>query len=326
MTNKIKYHAFSNHEDWLQAIARQMNVSIVDNRLELPPNYGEGFFKHYYPFELLSIFYLKFKLKKPLELYRQGIANKPLFPILFYLDEAEQFTEGNHYQLHAHKPNGIFMPSPATTNKIIFPPKKWIAHIALTVHKKYLMNEFVDENSYLYNLLKKNEPFFIFESFTSHTLRLFQQIEKRVASSNKTDKLLLYAESLELLESFLRAVNNRSQETGKVKIHADDIDSLFKVREIILQDVSDIPNVSALAESAGMSISKLQKSFKQVFGKTISQYALHEKMQIAKDMLASKKYNVSEVGCSVGYTNLSHFSETFRKHFEVNPKDFLDSL
>ncbi|WP_155897788.1 helix-turn-helix domain-containing protein, partial [Bacteroides pyogenes] len=37
-------------------------------------------------------------------------------------------------------------------------------------------------------------------------------------------------------------------------------------------------------------------------------------------------YSVSEVGYKVGYANLSHFTEAFRKYHRIKPKQYLDSL
>ncbi|MDD4115272.1 MAG: helix-turn-helix transcriptional regulator, partial [Massilibacteroides sp.] len=81
-----------------------------------------------------------------------------------------------------------------------------------------------------------------------------------------------------------------------------------------------------LSIEAGMSISKLQKCFPQVFGKSISQYALSEKMNLARQKLDTKKYSVSEVGYQIGYSNLSHFSIAFKNEFGVNPKSYLHNL
>jgi AraC-like DNA-binding protein len=80
--------------------------------------------------------------------------------------------------------------------------------------------------------------------------------------------------------------------------------------------------LNKLADTVGFSDSKLQKSFKQVFGKSIYQYALYEKMLVAQKMLKSKKYSVSEVGYELGYSNLSHFTKAFKNQFGVNPKTY----
>lgn len=49
-------------------------------------------------------------------------------------------------------------------------------------------------------------------------------------------------------------------------------------------------------------------------------------MSEAKKMLVSKKYNVSEVGNMVGYSNLSHFTKKFKEFIGITPKQFLMSL
>lgn len=74
-----------------------------------------------------------------------------------------------------------------------------------------------------------------------------------------------------------------------------------------------------------MSDSKIQKLFKHIFGKSIYQYILSIRMEHAKNLLQSGNYSVSEVGFQVGYSNLSHFSKMFYKHYGIKPGKFLTS-
>ena len=102
-----------------------------------------------------------------------------------------------------------------------------------------------------------------------------------------------------------------------------DVQKVFTVRKQLLENLTCAPSLKQLSLGACMSISKLQKCFQQVFGKSISQYALAEKMNFAKQLLDSKKYSVSEVGYQLGYSNLSHFTKAFNKEFGINPKSYL---
>lgn len=260
-----------------------------------------------------------------MKVIRKGIPHKPLIPIVFYLSESKQFVDNKHYKIGNSTSNCIFMPSPNISSKWLFPVNQWITNITLTYNKEYLLNEIIEKDSYLYSLLKSGEEFYIFEPLTIELLNLINEIEKEILSKT-INKLNFYSILMQILNKFLILVNEREYRQLKNKIHTKDIDNLFKVRQIILKDISSLPTIEYFAKEAEMSISKLQKSFKQVFGKSISQYALSYKMEEAKRMLSTKKYNISEVGYILGYTNLSHFSESFRKHFQINPRTFLNSL
>jgi AraC-like DNA-binding protein len=189
-----------------------------------------------------------------------------------------------------------------------------------------LIKELTDTNTYLYNLLTDKNPYYIFESFSPSLICIIQQIRKNIDSAHALNKLFLYESILRLFNAFLSNVNERLIPDVKSRIHAADISRLFHVRKIVPDNLCDPPSMNTLSKEAGMSVSKLQKCFKLVFGKSIIRYAIEEKMKYAKDLLVSGEYSVSEVGYMVGYSNLSHFSEAFRKMFHTTPKTYLLSL
>ena len=65
--------------------------------------------------------------------------------------------------------------------------------------------------------------------------------------------------------------------------------------------------------------------FKQVYGDTVFAYLLEHKMQEARRMLDSQKYNVNEVGLKLGYSTSSHFINAFKKKYGITPKKYVQS-
>nr|MBP9215318.1 helix-turn-helix transcriptional regulator [Chitinophagaceae bacterium] len=91
-----------------------------------------------------------------------------------------------------------------------------------------------------------------------------------------------------------------------------------------LKDFSVVPpGIPKLARMAAMSPSKLKTSFRDVYGLPIYQYFQKHRMNKAKAMLLSQKYNVREVGIDVGFSNLSNFAKAFKKSFDQLPSDIL---
>ena len=64
------------------------------------------------------------------------------------------------------------------------------------------------------------------------------------------------------------------------------------------------------------------KKFKEVTGVTPIQYLLNIRLTTAKELLKSKKYNVSEVATAVGYENILYFSRIFTKHIGISPSKY----
>jgi AraC-like DNA-binding protein len=71
-----------------------------------------------------------------------------------------------------------------------------------------------------------------------------------------------------------------------------------------------------------MSVSKIKRLFKQIFGTSIFNYYQNFRMQEAARLLREKKLTVSEVGYQMGFTNLSHFSKVFEEHIGMKPKKY----
>ena len=70
-----------------------------------------------------------------------------------------------------------------------------------------------------------------------------------------------------------------------------------------------------------MSESKFNKIFKAIYGDSYFSYLREQRLIMAKEMLQSKKFSVSEVGFQVGYSNLSKFSKSFKDQFGILPSE-----
>lgn len=182
------------------------------------------------------------------------------------------------------------------------------------------------EESYVQKILSSDKAFYLFETITPPMLHILESIKQIAEGESLFSELLIHSKSVELLTLFFKKIEKRSSVKAISNLNINDVETVFRVRKIILENLSNIPNIPDLAQNASMSTSKLQKCFKQIIGKPIAEYVLHEKMEWAKRLLSSKRYTVAEVGYEVGYTNLSHFTEAFRKHHKINPKKYLSSL
>ncbi len=137
-------------------------------------------------------------------------------------------------------------------------------------------------------------------------------------------RLHLETRALELiglqLAEYLAPDNPAPPPTLKVS----DINRIRDARELLVQDMENPPSIAQLARMAGINEKKLKCGFKQVFGVPVFEYFRNYRLEIARELLASRIMNVTEVAMHIGYQNLSHFSEEFRKKYGVTPKRFHD--
>ncbi|MCG8698443.1 MAG: ATP-binding protein [Bacteroidales bacterium] len=82
--------------------------------------------------------------------------------------------------------------------------------------------------------------------------------------------------------------------------------------------------VKSLEKELSTSKSMLYRKVKHYTGLSPSDYIRHYRLNCAKQMLASKKYTVTEVAFNCGFSSLSHFGSCFKKQFDVSPSDLLE--
>ena len=325
--NKIIEFTVSKPQLWLQNIADQFGVKLEDNTINFPSDIGDGFLRHYYLANGLTLNYLKFKFSKEISFSRKAGKNVPFSPIMFYIHEISMEQDiGNHVKnISAKSPNGIFWPSSHINSNWKFPINKWITNITIAVNHKWILNSIKHvENNYVHQFLSSEKPFYIFEEITPQMHHVISEIVDVIENEQHPSVLSLFLEckTTELLAIYLEKLIDRPLNKNISSLNSSDVEKLFQVKDILLNNVANTPSIHTLARQTAFSESKLQKTFKQVFGRSLYQYALCEKMMTAKNMLATNKYSVSEVGYELGYTNLSHFSKAFRKQFGINPKSY----
>jgi AraC-like DNA-binding protein len=85
--------------------------------------------------------------------------------------------------------------------------------------------------------------------------------------------------------------------------------------------IQDIP-LEQIVRISCMSARKLQISFKEYHGCTITEYIQQRRMSQAETLLAKTDLSIGQVAQSVGYTSASRFAELFRKSTGLLPGEF----
>lgn len=130
--------------------------------------------------------------------------------------------------------------------------------------------------------------------------------------------LLRDAWSLELLSRVLALGGGPPR---RMVLRADERGRIEQVRSLLLSDLSRPPAVEDLALAAGLNVFRLKQGFRILYGQTIHAFYQQERMQLAWTLIESGKMDVASAGEHVGYSNLSHFSDAFRRRFGLLPSE-----
>jgi AraC-like DNA-binding protein len=88
----------------------------------------------------------------------------------------------------------------------------------------------------------------------------------------------------------------------------------------------DPPSLKELADYVKLPLQHLKDGFRQIYGETVFTFLFNYKMEFSRKLLATKKYNITEVSFEVGYSTPSHFIAAFKKKYGATPKKYLTNL
>lgn len=86
--------------------------------------------------------------------------------------------------------------------------------------------------------------------------------------------------------------------------------------EIHLRTASDF------AHQLNIHVNHLNRALKSTIGKTTTQIITDRVLQEAKILLRQSSWNISEIAYALGFTEVTHFSNFFKKHTQSSPTEF----
>lgn len=108
---------------------------------------------------------------------------------------------------------------------------------------------------------------------------------------------------------------------------------LKSANEILMQKVMKIINenqsnpdlsVEMLASAIGMSRVHMHRKLKELTNQSARDFIRGIRLKQAATLLSGKKLTISEVAYATGFSNLSHFSSSFKEFYGVSPKEFVN--
>lgn len=103
------------------------------------------------------------------------------------------------------------------------------------------------------------------------------------------------------------------------------IDSILShIRQHVYDN--DLTKINFLANKFNMSQSSISTYFKRKTGESIHQYVTKYKMKLVEYRLQHTEFTIAEIAYQLGYTDESHLTKTFKKHFSMSPKQYRNEI
>lgn len=312
--------------DFVKQFAERIQAPVHNDLLMIPERLGQGYIRKlkFGPdFKIVIHYYV---LKEDLVIKRNSFGDgHDLITIFFYNNEKPveiAYNNDPRVLFSQRDDSAIQVTSNDLSSSIRFPAQHQIHYVVVGIKAPKLKELLAlsTPNPVLQTLTGSGNSFLFFESMTAETKLLL----KNIAAVNMNDNLSYFYMQIkvqELLYLLFHRLSLRESAAHKT-INSADAERLLYVRNEIISDLSVPPVLAELAQIAAMSQTKLKQLFKQTFGTTIYNYYQQVRMQEAAFLLKQGTHSVADVGYELGFSNLSHFSRLFEKHYGLNPKRF----
>ena len=225
----------------------------------------------------------------------------------FVLNGETNFHYNNGaYSLNVTKGNYIVLYNPDKELPInaVNNPQTKILSIIISIKKFH--NLFSEENDIQFlkdeNINKK----YYTQEKISHPVfialnDLFLSFGKNIAKNN----LYLKAKTYELFSYIYDSSRDTNIEKCPFLTNEENFNKIKMAKEIALKNLLNPPTLLNLSDEIDLSLKKLKEGFKKIYGKTVYQFLLDHKMELAKKLLSEREKNVNEVSIKLGYSTAS---------------------
>ena len=301
----------------LAQFADLLGTTVENNRVIIPEQYGKGYAAAYVLSKDIAMLVNNHVLYK--EIAFESPDNDMSRQMIFFkfqniITNSEVSSDGNDLP-------SVQITTMGMNPNIVMPSHVNRSHINIMINVDYLREVIsLSESSIVQTILKNDRPL-LFEQIVNPS---FKKIAEEIITGtmDKSFEIFFFRIKAEELVCRLLMELNKREDKDIYPLNVQDIQIIYKVRELLIEHLDASPTIDQLAAFAGMSQSKMKRIFKQIFGDSIFSYYQSFRMQEAARLLKEGKMSVSEVGYQLGFSNLSHFSRVFEQHIGLKPKKY----
>ena len=154
---------------------------------------------------------------------------------------------------------------------------------------------------------------------SAHAIRHAEEILAAEMEGSVLEKLSSGIAALGLLRHALAQCHSSPKETTVPRLNTRDAKRARQIREYILEHIHDNLSVDALANQIGMSVSTLQRLFKNAYQMTVMEFVRTRRLELARLSLLEQGITVSEAAYQAGYSSPANFSTAFQREFGYTP-------
>ena len=98
--------------------------------------------------------------------------------------------------------------------------------------------------------------------------------------------------------------------------------SFQRCKDFIDENFTENISIEEMSKIANMSVSGFSHHFKKIFGIAPGQYLIRLKIGSAQKFLITTDKNITEISMELGYDNVSHFNNQFKRYVGTSPQNY----
>lgn len=215
--------------------------------------------------------------------------------------------------------NSLFLTSDVMIDFSVVPKQPfYVLDIAFTA--SWLLAHFTDADPFFKNILAEyinnNTETILNESCGVEEYKTLHELEISMLADNE-DILFIRSRVYNLIVSmFTKLVNRKEAELIQSTVNYE---QMMQAEKLITENIKTPPKIEGMARKVNMSVSSLLRQFKLIYGKSIYEYYVEKKMELAKKMILESRLTVKEMAEILGYNQASPFIEGFTKYHGYSP-------
>lgn len=321
-------HYYSADLEWVEPFAKQLEGKVDGNFIIVPESIQTGTRYILDCGEGIIAYYIDVEYHKNLHLIQKNLSND-FIGIYYNLTEGEAQLSTNNFMNDI----GRWQYNLAVIDGALeseYHVKKGSTTFALCIFiKKSMIETFaIKNNIHVRDIDKMTNPkkntIVRFDRMSSDSFHILSDLRKLKVGGPVFD-LNLTGSIHMLLSNYLKkmALNRVIIQM----VNKTDLKKIIATQMFLIEHIKEpFPSIHIMANMANMSESKFKNLFKKITGMTPNAFFMDNKMIMAKELIESKQFSISQVSDELNFTNNSYFASKFKEHFGLSPKVYLKQL
>lgn len=100
---------------------------------------------------------------------------------------------------------------------------------------------------------------------------------------------------------------------------------VYRIKEYLLEHLTESISIRQLSLLFTINEYQLKKDFKSVFGTSIHNFVIRQRINSASELLLKGQLSIEEIACATGFYDRSHFSKKFKSTTGQTPSGYIKS-